>query len=154
MLVGGKIDAGATDQKATKQFVIPDAWADEDKKVNISPKAVMHSRDDDYSQEGYQPLVVDAEQAAATYDELQARILDSSGALGLEITTQDIEGDEEHITGIVLYDPEQEREVMRFDSYLFELEALTFLRWVVVEKRMTTEELRNATALHYFSSPK
>lgn len=158
VLVGGKIDASATDQKATRQFVIPDAWADEDKKVNISPKAVMHSRDDDYSQEGYQPLVVDAEQAAAmvltlddifppaaTYDELQARILDASDALGLEISTLDIEGDEEHITGIALYDPEQEREVMRFDSYLFELEALTFLRWLVVEKQMTTEELRNAT---------
>lgn len=100
VLVGGKIDAGATDQKATTQFVIPDAWADEDKKVNISPKAVMHSRDDDYSQEGYQPLAVDTEQAAAmvltfddayppaaTYDELQARILDASDALGLEIST-------------------------------------------------------------------
>ncbi|MDX6038907.1 hypothetical protein [Scandinavium lactucae] len=48
VLVGGKIDAGATDQKATRQFVIPDAWADEDKKVNISPGATMFSRDDDY----------------------------------------------------------------------------------------------------------
>jgi hypothetical protein len=62
------------------------------------PSAVMNSRDDDYSKKGYQPLAVDADQAAAmvltlddifppavTYDELQARILDASDTLGLEI---------------------------------------------------------------------
>ncbi|MDX6038908.1 hypothetical protein [Scandinavium lactucae] len=51
---------------------------------------------------------MNAEQAASTYDELQARRLDASDALGIEIRTLDIEGDEEHITGIALYDPELE----------------------------------------------
>ncbi|MGQ8775843.1 hypothetical protein ACUTQ5_15805 [Serratia sp. NA_112.1] len=47
-----------------------------------------------------------------------------------------IDGDEENIIGIELYDAEQDKTVVRFDSYLFELEALTFLRWLVVTKRL------------------
>lgn len=141
VLVGGKIDASASEQKKM-DFVAPAAWCDDDKRVNISPKAALFSLDSDYSEEKNQPSPVSPDEAASivqtlddvyppatTYEELQTRILDAVDALGLEIQTLDIDGDEVHISGIAVYDPEQHREVMCFDSFLFELEALTFLRW-------------------------
>lgn len=159
VLVGGKIDASASEQKAMA-FVAPAAWRDDNKRVNISPKAALFSQDSDYSEAKNQVIPVSPDEAAAivlalddvyppatTYEELQTRILDAVDALGLEIKTLDIDGDEEHITGIALYDPEQHREVMRFDSFLFELEALTFLRWLVVSKRLADEDLKNATKI-------
>ena len=157
VLVGAKIDVDATEQK-TANSDIPAAWRDDNRLVNISPKATLFSRDEDYSQEKYQAIQVTPDEAAAivlalddiyppatTYEELQARVLDAVDALGLEIKTLDIEGDDEHITGIALHDPEQNCEVMRFDSFLFELEALTFLRWLVVSKQLATEDLKNVT---------
>lgn len=159
VLVGSKIDASASEQKAM-DFVTPSAWCDDGKRVNIAPKATLFSQDSDYSEEKNQVFPVSPDEAAAivqalddvyppatTYEELQTRILYAVDALGLEIKTLDIDGDEEHITGIALYDPEQHREVMRFDSFLFELEALTFLRWLVVSKRLTDENLKNATKI-------
>lgn len=38
MLVGGKIDASASELKVMN-FVAPAAWRDDNKRVNISPKA-------------------------------------------------------------------------------------------------------------------
>ncbi|WP_330983550.1 MULTISPECIES: hypothetical protein [Enterobacterales] len=159
VLVGGKIDASASERKATG-FVTPDAWRDDSKRVNISPKAALFSQNSDYSEEKNQVIPVSPDEAAAIvlalddvyppatdYEELQTRILDAVEALGLEVITLDIEGDEEHISGIAVYDPEQCREVMRFESFLFELEALTFLRWLVVSKRLTDSYLNNATKI-------
>ncbi len=157
VLVGAKIDASATEQTAVNAD-IPAAWYDNNKRINISPKATLFSKDEDYSQEKYQAIQITPDEAAAialalddvyppatTYEELQTRILDAVDALGLEIKTLDIEGDDEHITGIALHDPEQGREVMRFDSFLFELEALTFLRWLVVSKQLAADDLKNVT---------
>jgi hypothetical protein len=157
--VGGKIDARASDLKATG-FVAPAVWRDDSRRVDISPKAALFSQGSDYSEEKNQIIPVSPDEAAAImlvlddvyppatdYEELQTRILDAVGALGLEIKTLDIEGDEEHISGIAVYDPEQGREVMRFESFLFEPEALTFLRWLVVSKRLTDEDLKNATKI-------
>lgn len=157
VLVGAKIDVSATDQRAADTD-IPAAWRDDSKLVNISPRATLFSKDHDYSQEKYQVIQVTSDEAAESvltfddiyppatnYEELQTRILDAVEALGLEIKTLDIEGDDEHITGIALYDPEQDCEVTRFDSFLFELEALTFLRWLVVSKRFADEDLKNVT---------
>lgn len=159
VLAGGKIDVSASEQKATG-FVTPAAWCDDSKRVNISPKAALFSQDSDYSEAKNQVTPVSPDEAATivlalddvyppagTYDEIQARILDAVEALGLEIKTLDIEGDEEHISGIAVYDPEQCREVMRFESFLFELEALTFLRWLVVSKSLADEDLKNATKI-------
>lgn len=159
VLVGGKIDVSASEQK-TAGFVAPAAWRDDSKRVNISPKATLFSQDDDYSEEILKIIPVSVDEAAVmvlamddvyppavTYDELQARIFDAVDALGLEIKTLDIKGDEEHITGIALYDPEQDCEVMRFDSFLFELEVLTFLRWLVVSKRLEDDDLKNVTKI-------
>jgi hypothetical protein len=158
VLVGGKIDASASELKATG-FVAPAVWRDDSRRVNISPKAALFSQGSDYSEEKNQIIPVSPDEAAAImlalddvyppatdYEELQTRILDVVGALGLEIKTLDIESDEEHISGIAVYDPEPGREVMRFESFLFEPKALTFLRWLVVSKRLTDEDLKNATA--------
>ncbi|MBV8043452.1 hypothetical protein, partial [Pluralibacter sp.] len=157
VLVGRKIDVNASSQKTIGGITAPPSWdIDSDKKVNISPKATMISPHDDFSQERHQPFYADAEKAAAMvltlddayppaadYEALQERILDAADMLELEIRTLDIEGEEDAICGIALYDPAQECEVMRFDSFLFELEALTFLRWLVVNKRFP--ELESAT---------
>lgn len=157
MLVGGKIDASAVEQKATG-FNAPATWCDGSRRVNISPKVALFSQDSDSSKEKNQIIPVSPDETAAivlalddvyppagTHDEIQPRILDAVEALGLEIKTLDIEGDEEHISGIAVYDPEQCREVMRFDSYLFELKTLTFLRWLVVTKRLSDADLKNVT---------
>jgi len=157
VLVGRKIDVNASSQKTIAGIIAPLSWdMNSDKKVNISPKATMISPHEDFSQERHQPFYTGAEKAAAMvltfddvyppaadYEALQERILDAADMLELEIRTLDIEGEEGAICGIALYDPEQECEVMRFDSPFFELEALTFLRWLVVNKRFP--ELESAT---------
>lgn len=43
MLVGGKIDASASELKVMN-FVAPAAWRDDNKRVNISPKAAGDNR--------------------------------------------------------------------------------------------------------------
>ncbi|WP_024556284.1 hypothetical protein ACP26F_15765 [Franconibacter pulveris 1160] len=123
MLVGSKIDGAAIQQKATG-LVAPAAWCDDSKRVNISSKAALFSQDSDYLEEKNQVIPVNPDEAAAIvlalddiyppatdYEELQTRIFDAVDALGLGIKTLDIKGDEEHITGIAIYDPEQCREV-------------------------------------------
>lgn len=50
VLVDGKIDANASEQKAM-DFDAPAVWRDDDKRVNISPKAALFSQDSDYSEE-------------------------------------------------------------------------------------------------------
>jgi hypothetical protein len=93
---------------------------------------------------------------ATTYEELQTRIFDAVEALGLEIKTLDIEGDEEHITGVSLYDPLQRCEVMRFDSFLFIAPHLfpkpDGMHWSTSEEkcsRLMQRESRYFAALRY-----
>lgn len=156
VLVGSKIDVEATEQKLKNcQPVHP--WHDPDKKLVISPRAAVYSKDEDLSDIRYQPLAVTTQEAADmvlvfddiyppadSEDELRERVLDAADALGLEVRTVDINGDEEHIIGIELYDPEQGKVISRCDSPFFELEALTFLRWLVVTKRLDDADLTNA----------
>lgn len=59
VLVGAKIDVDATDQRATDAD-IPAAWRDDNKLVNISPRATLFSKDHDYSQEKYQTIQLKA----------------------------------------------------------------------------------------------
>ncbi|VEA69350.1 Uncharacterised protein [Serratia plymuthica] len=157
VLVGSKIDVEASKQRL-KSHPAVHPWHDPDKKVNISPRAALYSIDEDLSDIKSQAFAVSVQQAAdmvltlddiyppaETEEELRARVLDAADSLGLEVRTVDIDGDEEHIIGIELYDAEQDKTVVRFDSYLFELEALTFLRWLVVTKRLEDTELENVT---------
>ena len=82
--MGAKIDVSATEQK-TANTDIPAAWFDDSRLVNISPKATQ-----DYSQEKYQTIQTDPDEAAAivpelddiyplatTYEALQSRIFDT-----------------------------------------------------------------------------
>jgi hypothetical protein len=64
VLVSGKIDASASERKATS-FVAPAAWCDDTKQVNISPKASLFSQDDDYSEVKNQLIPVSPDDAAA-----------------------------------------------------------------------------------------
>lgn len=50
VLVGGKIDASASEQKETG-FVTLAAGCDDSRRVNISPKVALFSQDCDYSEE-------------------------------------------------------------------------------------------------------
>lgn len=54
---------------------------------------------------------------------------------------------------MALYDPAQHREVMRFDPSLFDLQSLTFLRWLVVSKRLADEDLKNVTKIGLAALP-
>ncbi|VEI21323.1 Uncharacterised protein [Serratia plymuthica] len=157
VLVGSKIDVEVSKQRLKNSPAVH-PWHDPDKKVNISPRAALYSLDEDLSDVKNQPFAVSIQQAAdmvltlddiyppaETEEELRARVLDAADSLGLEVRTVDIDGDEEHIIGIELYDAEQDKTVVRFDSYLFELEALTFLRWLVVTKRLEDTELEHVT---------
>lgn len=157
VLVGSKIDVEASEQKLKNcQPVHP--WHDPDKKLVISPRAAMLSNDGDLSDARDQTLTVTVQEAADMVrmlddvyppadneDALRERVLDASEALGLEVRTVDIDGDEEHIIGVELYDPEQDKVISRYDSPFFELEALTFLRWLVVTKRLDDADLTNVS---------
>lgn len=157
VMSGSKIDVNASERKLKNSPAVH-PWHDPDKKVNISPRAALYSKGEDLSDVKNQPFTVSVQEAAnmvltlddiyppaETEDELRDRVLDAAEALGLEVRTVDVDGDEEHIIGIELYDAEQDKTVHRFDSYLFELEALTFLRWLVVTKRLDDTELENVT---------
>lgn len=155
VLVGGKIDVNTTEQRRKGQQAGTYSEADLDRKVNISPRANAAGRN--LTEDApHQSFMATADEAAAmvlafddiyppaaTYEELQTRIADAAETLGLELRVIEAEGDEDHITGLEFYDPEQDCIACHFDSPLFELETLTFFRWLVVSKRI--DSLPDAT---------
>ncbi|WP_240355055.1 helix-turn-helix transcriptional regulator [Pectobacterium brasiliense] len=155
ILSGVKIDVTATEQKR-----------DGDGSAYISPKAVEEPLGDETqeTEPKYQPFSASDQEAAdivltfddiyppaSTYEELQTRILDAAEALNLEVRL--LEVDDEHIRGIELYDADQDCVARRCDSHIFELEALTFLRWLVVEKKLGQLNAATKAGLAALSEP-
>ncbi|MFC0226319.1 hypothetical protein [Serratia aquatilis] len=149
VMSGTKIDVEATErqrQGGEKRAMYDDI--DMERKIIISPRASVIT-DESEDDALYTPFKATAEKAAEmvlilddlyppaeTYAELQMRIHDASEALGLELRLIAADGNEEYVTGLEFYDAEQDYIACRFDSPFYELETLTFFRWLITKKQL------------------
>ena len=148
VLVGAKIDVEATTQRQSEGVSEPLRDIDWNRKVNISQRACLNS-DNGPEDTLYAPFTVTASEAAAmvltlddlyppagNYEALQMRVQDAAEVLGLELRFIEVEGNDKYIDGLEFYDPEQDCIACHFDSPLFELEALTFFRWLIIAENL------------------
>lgn len=83
---------------------------------------------------------------------MQERIHAAAEALGLELRPIETE-DGEHVCGLEFYDPAQDCIACRFNSPFYELEVLTFFRWLIIEKRYGDLENVTKAGLAALSEP-